>query len=941
MKKILLYIFFFLIPLVLFAQETEKFMLSGEGFGNTVLWDFYCSDGYNSKEWKKIEVPSNWELQGFGEYTYGRWYKNPVIKQPSQETGLYKHRFTIPASWKGKTIKIVFEGVMTDTEVKVNNKLAGAVHQGGFYQFSYDISDKVKLGQENLLEVKVSKHSSDKSVNAAERRADWWPFGGIYRPVYLEAIPRQHISHVAIDARIDGNFTANILLSGNINTENSINVSLFTLSGEKLGSKAFNLKGKDREQSISMTWDNILPWTSETPNLYYIHFELLDKNKNIIHIRRKRAGFRTVEFRRHDGLYVNNIKVVLKGINRHSFWPDGGRTTNPEISLQDAKLIKEMNINAVRFHYPPDTHFLDMCDSLGLFVIDELAGWQNSYRTEIGKHLLKEMIERDVNHPSIILWSNGNEGGWNKELDSLFRHYDPQQRHVIHPWADFDGLDTHHYPEYQTGIARFTNGGNVFMPTEFMHGMYDQGHGAGLEDFWSKYIAHPLFAGGFLWDFSDNAVRRTDRNGVLDTDNNHAADGILGPYREKEASYYTVREIWSPIKVKPLMITASFDGTIFVENDYLFSDLKGCILQYNVYKIESPLNTKPEQKLISSDKLTLPDIQPKEVRRIKLNLPELFFGGDVLEIKALDKAGNEICTRTFPIKTAKVYFSEQAVSGRARNASSRIDGNSTILFNSDIEVRFDNTTGLLKEVLKNGKVIPFNNGPIPVGMMYQFEESKTRTEDDVAVFTAYYTGMIDSIQWRLDKSGALSMSALMLNKTARSGGFDDADGDAKIDNFGFSFSYPEQDVKAVQWFGRGPYRVWKNRIAGTNFGLWKKEYNNTITGESEGLLVYPEFKGYHANMYWCSFITKSPFTVYSESDNVYLRLFTPGEPKGRANGENTMPDFPEGDISFLYEIPAIRDFKPISQHGPDSQPSSIRIKRGDEGVRMILHFDFK
>lgn len=170
-------------------------------------------------------------------------------------------------------------------------------------------------------------------------------------------------------------------------------------------------------------------------------------------------------------------------------------------------------MNAIRCHYPPDNHFLDVCDSLGVFFIDELAGWQNSYDTQVGSRLLAEMLTRDVNHPSIIIWSNGNEGGWNKKLDPLFDLYDPQRRHVIHPWADFDELDTHHYPAYLTGVARFTYGYKLFMPTEFMHGQYDQGHGAGLEDFWNNYTSHPLFVGGFMWDFCDNAVRRSDRNG--------------------------------------------------------------------------------------------------------------------------------------------------------------------------------------------------------------------------------------------------------------------------------------------------------------------------------------------------------------------------------------------------------------------------------------------
>ena len=142
------------------------------------------------------------------------------------------------------------------------------------------------------------------------------------------------------------------------------------------------------------------------------------------------------------------------------------------------------------------------------------------------------MIARDVNHPCIVLWSNGNEGGWNIATDKLFYRYDPQRRHVIHPWADFDELDTHHYPAYLTGVGRFTNGYKVFMPTEFMHGLSTRD----MEPDWrisGRDIRHTLcLPGGFLWAYSDEAVRRTDCNGILDSEDYNAPDGIVGPYRE-------------------------------------------------------------------------------------------------------------------------------------------------------------------------------------------------------------------------------------------------------------------------------------------------------------------------------------------------------------------------------------------------------------------------
>ena len=161
----------------------ERIYLSGTGIDDTKTWEFRCTGGQNSGAWKKIEVPCNWELQGFGDYTYGRWY---TVKgaTPSDEEGTYRHRFDVPKQWNGQRVLLWFDGVMTDTEVFINGQSAGDMHQGGFYRFGYDITPLLQFGRRNLLEVKVAKHSANASINAAERKADWWK-----RPIRQQATP--------------------------------------------------------------------------------------------------------------------------------------------------------------------------------------------------------------------------------------------------------------------------------------------------------------------------------------------------------------------------------------------------------------------------------------------------------------------------------------------------------------------------------------------------------------------------------------------------------------------------------------------------------------------------------------------------------------------------------------------------------------------------------
>ena len=508
------YSFLFLLgSLLASGQTTDVKYLSGKGSDDAVEWDFFCTGGRKSGEWNKIKVPSCWEMEGYGTFNYGH------DKPKADESGLYKTTFEVPATWKGKRIFIVFEGSMTDTEIKVNGKQAGTPHQGAFYRFKREITKLVHMNKENLLEVKVNKMSSNASINEAERQCDFWVFGGIFRPVYLEAVPNNFIEYTAIDARQHGELNADIFIDKKLSGIKA-EIEIKDVQDQTMGKiTSASINEKTGKIFLSGKIDNIKPWSAEDPQLYTAIITLRQKDK-VLHTITDRIGFRTVEVKPKDGVYINGVKMRFKGVNRHSHWPTTGRTTNKQLSINDVKLMKEMNMNAVRMsHYPPDKHFLEVCDSLGMYVIDELCAWQYPpYDTEVGTILVGEMLKRDLNRPSIIFWANGNEGGFNFDLDPLFPQYDPQKRAVLHPWALSGNINTVHYIKYNSGIGNMFHGRDIFMPTEILHGLYDGGHGAGLDDYWNLMLSNPLSAGMFLWDFTDQAVVREDKNGFYDND---------------------------------------------------------------------------------------------------------------------------------------------------------------------------------------------------------------------------------------------------------------------------------------------------------------------------------------------------------------------------------------------------------------------------------------
>jgi len=907
------------------AQETEVVYLSGTGFDQTVEWEFYCSEGMNSKAWTSIDVPSCWEQQGFGQYNYG----HVPFDQRLKEQGHYRYHFQANKTWKGKHIDLVFEGVMTDALVLINGKQAGEVHQGAFYAFSYDVSHLLKYGRKNTLEVKVKKFSDNASVNQAERKADYWIFGGIFRPVYLEIKPMKHMQRVAVDARADGSFVSDVYLSQPLNG-GKVLVEILDQQGKRAG-----VFETSREQDPGMvrvqgTMHEVRTWSSEFPHLYQAVFSLKDDAGREIHRLGERIGFRTVEVREQDGIYVNGERIKFRGVCRHSFHPDHGRTSSKALSVEVVNLMKDMNMNAVRMsHYPPDDHFLDACDSLGLFVLDELAGWQRpSYDSVIGRKLLQEMIAHDVNHPSVVLWDNANEGGWNTAYDKDFKALDIQNREVTHPWGVHEKTNTAHYVNYDYLGGDHFAPRSIFFPTEMIHGLYDGGHGAGLEDFWLRMWNDPLSAGGFLWVFADEAIKRSD-TGELDSDGNHAPDGILGPYHEKEGSFFSIRELWAPVHFEKRYITPEFTGKFRIQNRFFYTSLDQCSFSYQWIRLSGDQDRDAPEKnpLLNQGVPDVDPLKPGQYGTLSVPLFEGWQEADVLLLEARDPHGRLLHRWTWPVRSPGQVSLEALQYEEAMHLEVSETDQSLSFAARKLSIELDKQSGMLKQVSYDGQAIPFGDGPLFREENPEIKEFRHYSTGDSHHVVVDY-GRSGSLVWVMHGSGLLDMKLRY------------QPGGSRIPYTGASFSFPEEEIESVTYMGQGPYRVWKNRMKGVNFYIWEKDYNNSITGHSG--FEYPEFKGYYANLYWARFRDRRgrEFKVYSHTEDLFLRLFTPEEAPDPAG---TALEHPPGDLSFMLGIPAIgTKFKEAGELGPQSKPYHYDPRRVKGGALQIeLTFDFR
>ena len=625
--------------------------------------------------------------------------------------------------------------------------------------------------------------------------------------------------------------------------------------------------------------------------------------------------------------------------------------------------MKDLNANAVRStHYPPDRHFLDLCDELGLYVLDELTGWQAYYDTDVGHKLVKEMVEHDVNHPSILFWDNGNEGGFNLDLDGDYAKLDPEKRTVLHPWAAYPpGIaDTKHYPNFAT-LQQKLAADPVFFPTEMLHGLYDGGAGAGLQDFWDAILKSKAGAGGFIWAYLDEDVKRTDKGGILDSEGNMAPDGIVGPYREREASFNTVRQIWSPIIVTP---PDEKSHSYTVINRYGFLNANQCTYEWQNIAFRLPNDATSGSVVLASRSDHGRSLAPGASATWGNWGPPLAADHgtnstpDATRLIIKDVTGRVIQTYVWPTNELGPRLDQvEQTAGRAMPDAAN-GGDVLTETVGDLSLQISKTTGLLVSASRQGKTYSLANGPRVVGMgprsaqpskpkpgeppppppppPAMVPESKLvsfarEKDDNDLVFTAKFDGPMKSLTYRLKPNGWLSIDYLYSVTGPH-------------EYFGIGFDYPEANVKGMRFLGEGPAPVYKNRLAGGTLDVWNRHYNNTMDGDPDDLkpgehFDYPLFKGYYSSVRWLELNTsEGPITAMLDQrpdSPVFVQIFTPKTPPAALAGNTTVP-FPNAGVSFLNAIPAVGSkFGSPQSSGPMGQ---VAIAKGEYSGHISLYF---
>ncbi len=592
--------------------------------------DFYRQD-LDADSWSTIAVPGNWQMQGYGipRYLSAGYAFNidrlPRVQEDTNEVGSYRTTFTIPKEWKGRQVFIHFDGVDSAFYLWINGQQVG-YSQDSRLPAEFNITPYIHPG-ENLLAVRVYRWSDGSYLEDQ----DMWFLSGIFRDVYLVATPAIHIRDFWVRTELDADYRDAVLrLRANVRNYGKRGVTGYTLeaalfdgnqrvseSATRVAVEAGNEIVLELEQAVA----NPRKWSAEEPNLYMLLLTLKDGRGRVLEVQQCNVGFRQVEIR--DGrILVNGVPVYFRGVNRHEHDPDRGHAVTMDSMIEDILLMKRFNINAVRTcHYPDDPRWYDLCDRYGLYLIDEAnieshGVWDRLAKDPEWKTAFMErgtrMVERDKNHPSVIIWSLGNESGYGPNhvaLAEWIHEHDPT-RPVHYESATsfrvYHGLDTAPeidilstmYPRVDelAQMAQVPGETRPLMMCEYAHAM---GNSPGnLKEYWEVIESYPRLAGGFIWDWMDQGIRRNTDGvewfayggdfGDEPNSGSFCINGLIFPDRTIHPSLWEVKKVYQPVRVTPVDLAA---GQVEILNRYSFSDLSGLDVTWTLSADDRVLQT--------------------------------------------------------------------------------------------------------------------------------------------------------------------------------------------------------------------------------------------------------------------------------------------------------------------------------------------------------------
>jgi beta-galactosidase len=617
---------------IILLNEKWKFHFSINPFKRPV--DFY-KISYSPDEWDEIDVPSEWQLKDYDYPIYTNitypWtgYEKPLPPQvPTvyNPIGSYIKNFKIPPTWKDKKVFLSFQGVESSFRVWVNGQEVG-YGQDSMSPSEFDVTKYTKVG-ENRLAVEVYRWS----IGSWLEDQDMIRLSGIFRDVFVYALPKTHIRDFFVKTDFDEKYkNAELKIEVELNREDDFFVEswLYDENNKSVFKTPIILETKDGKFFETSEYvQNPKKWSAENPYLYKLIFVLKDKSKKVIDVTGCRIGFRKFELK-DDLMMLNGRPVVFKGVNRHEFDPENGRAITKEMMLKDIKLMKRNNINAVRTsHYPNNPFWLDLCDEYGIYVIDEANLESHGVNDKVPDsdpewtsfclNRVKNMVERDKNHPSILIWSLGNEAGkgLNFKVMREWIHQRDETR-LVHYEGDNEASDitSEMYAPVER-IEKYAKSGNPkpYILCEYSHAMGNSN--GNLYKYWDVIRKYPKLQGGFIWDWVDQTIEMpTPLIQYAYDDVNHSGVRIYGDILEDEKfekilKGYAVVE--DPIKIDNVFTVEAWINVHvpstgnyeFIAKGRSFSLKQRADDEGKNYLEFAVRNSKGEEKILSSNPLS-------------------------------------------------------------------------------------------------------------------------------------------------------------------------------------------------------------------------------------------------------------------------------------------------------------------------------------------------